>query len=155
MNSKKLISNGPKETEEIGKKLSNFILKLKEPGPCLIFLQGELGTGKTTLTRGFVEGFGFKEVVKSPTYTIVELYSSPSIEIHHFDFYQINHIKELSNIGIEEYLNKKDSISIIEWPEKFMGFLPSPDLHIILNHSTKKDEERMLKVFSKINLNLE
>ena len=96
MNSKKLISNGPKETEEMGEKLSNFILQLKEPGPCLIFLQGELGTGKTTLTRGFVKGFGFKEMVKSPTYTIVELYSSPSIEIHHFDFYQISHIKELS-----------------------------------------------------------
>ena len=74
MNSSTLISNGNLETEDIGKKISNSVLKKSDSYPVLIFLIGELGAGKTTLCKGFLKGLGHKDVVKSPCL----LYTSPS-----------------------------------------------------------------------------
>ncbi|GIT33364.1 MAG: hypothetical protein Ct9H300mP3_08950 [Gammaproteobacteria bacterium] len=88
----------------------------------LIFLIGELGAGKTTLCKGFLKGLGHKDVVKSPTYNLVETYEFSNLVVFHFDFYQISHQKELSNVGIQEYLDTNNSISIIEWPEKMASF---------------------------------
>ena len=154
MNSSTLISHGDLETKDIGKKISNFITKKNNSYPFLIFLIGELGAGKTTLCKGILRGLGHKGVVKSPTYNIVETYEISGFLIFHFDFYQISHPKELSNIGIQEYLDTNNGVSIIEWPEKMISFLPDPDIEIILNHSENNEEERTLEIKSKDSIDL-
>ena len=154
MNSSTLISHGDLETKDIGKKISNFITKKNNSYPFLIFLIGELGAGKTTLCKGILRGLGHKGVVKSPTYNIVETYKISGFLIFHFDFYQISYPKELSNIGIQEYLDTNNGVSIIEWPEKMISFLPDPDLEIILNHSENNEEERALEIKSKDSIDL-
>ena len=154
MNSSTLISHGDLETKDIGKKISNFITKKNNSYPFLIFLIGEMGAGKTTLCKGILRGLGHKGVVKSPTYNIVETYEISGFLIFHFDFYQISYPKELSNIGIQEYLDTNNGVSIIEWPEKMISFLPDPELEIILNHSENNEEERTLEIKSKDSINL-
>ena len=154
MNSSTLISHGDLETKDIGKKISNFITKKNNSYPFLIFLIGELGAGKTTLCKGILRGLGHKGVVKSPTYNIVETYEISGFLIFHFDFYQISYPKELSNIGIQEYLDTNNGVSIIEWPEKMISFLPDPDLEIILNHSENNEDERTLEIKSKDSIDL-
>ena len=154
MNSSTLISKGDLETENFGKKISNFLSKKTDSSPFLIFLIGDLGVGKTTLSKGILNGLGYKGVVKSPTYNLVETYELSDLLIFHFDFYQISYPKELSNIGIQEYLDTNNGVSIIEWPEKMISFLPDPDLEIILNHSENNEEERTLEIKSKDSIDL-
>ena len=114
---------------------------------------GELGAGKTTLCKGILRGLGHKGIVKSPTYNLVETYEISDCFIFHFDFYQISHPKELNNIGIQEYLDTNNGISIIEWPEKMISFLPNPDIEIKLNHSESNKDQRSLEIKSKYSIN--
>lgn len=93
----------------------------------LIFLQGELGAGKTTLVRGILHGLGYSGTVKSPTYTIVEPYEINHYRVYHFDLYRIHDPQELLEIGVSDYL-AEDALVLIEWPEKAMLCLPEPTL---------------------------
>ena len=106
-------------------------LALKLSFPCIIFLQGDLGAGKTTLIRGFLRGLGYTESVKSPTYTLVEEYDFGDNCIYHFDLYRISHPEELESIGMREYFHQ-NAIVFIEWPENGEGFLPGADLLLTL-----------------------
>lgn len=101
----------------------------------VIFLYGPLGAGKTTFTRGFLQGLGFHGKVKSPTYTIVEPYEVEGRQVFHFDFYRISHAQELSHIGLQEYF-VPSSICIVEWPEKGFPILPQPDLACYIDFAT-------------------
>ena len=91
----------------------------------VIFLQGELGAGKTTLTRGFLRALGYKGIVKSPTYTLLETFQLPDILLYHFDLYRLIRPEDIKEIGLSDYLTE-DAICLIEWPEKAEGFLPEP-----------------------------
>ena len=115
MNSSTLISHGDLETKDIGMKISNFITKKNNSYPFLIFLIGELGAGKTTLCKGILRGLGHKGVVKSPTYNIVETYEISDFSIFHFDFYQISHPKELSNIAFVWNKKTRNSCNFKNW----------------------------------------
>lgn len=96
-----------------------------------LFLSGELGVGKTTLTRGLLRGYGHKGAVKSPTYTLVEPYEEPRYSIYHFDLYRINTPEEVEFLGVLEYF-EETNLCVVEWAEKGVGFLPRPDLEIAL-----------------------
>ncbi len=98
----------------------------------IIHLTGDLGAGKTTLTRGIMRGFGFNGAVKSPTYTLVEPYEFVHCKIYHFDLYRLGDPEEVAFLGIDEYF-KEGNLCIIEWAEKGEGLIPTADLSINLS----------------------
>ena len=100
----------------------------------IIFLEGELGSGKTTVSRGILRGFGYRGIAASPTYTLLELYELMGHRVAHFDLYRIAAAKDLDGIGFRDYLDGQ-TICLIEWPENGAEFLPTPTLRIILEYA--------------------
>jgi len=90
----------------------------------VIYLQGELGAGKTTLTRGFLRFLGYGGVVRSPTYTLIQSYELMGREIHHLDLYRLQEPEELLELGVEDLLDGV-AILLIEWPERALNLLPA------------------------------
>ncbi|MES2771086.1 MAG: tRNA (adenosine(37)-N6)-threonylcarbamoyltransferase complex ATPase subunit type 1 TsaE [Pseudomonadota bacterium] len=111
--------------------LGGEMAALLKPG-MVVWFDGDLGAGKTTLVRAILRALGHKGAVKSPTYSLVEVYALSSINFHHFDFYRFNRPEEFEEAGLSEYF-RADAVCLLEWPEKALGYVPPADLRCVLH----------------------
>lgn len=117
------LSNSAIETENLARK---FASKLK--GNEVIAFYGDLGAGKTAFTRGVADFFGLKDEVSSPTFALVNEYSSEKAKIYHFDMYRINTLEDLESTGFFDYLGR--GIILVEWSENIKEYLPEDLIEI-------------------------
>jgi tRNA threonylcarbamoyladenosine biosynthesis protein TsaE len=117
--------------EEATVQIGNLLGQVMQTGG-VIYLEGDLGAGKTTLTRGLLMAFGHQGAVKSPTFTLVEPYEFANHRFYHFDLYRLGDPEELDYLGIRDYFGP-GNLCAIEWPERGQGYLPTPDLRVSLS----------------------
>lgn len=110
--------------------LGTRLATLLKPG-WVVYLRGDLGTGKTTLVRGLLRALGYGGRVKSPTYTLLESYDLSRFVLQHYDLYRMIDPREWLDAGFRDDCNAS-TLCIVEWPEKARGLLPRPDLEIHL-----------------------
>ncbi|TPR17745.1 tRNA (adenosine(37)-N6)-threonylcarbamoyltransferase complex ATPase subunit type 1 TsaE [Apilactobacillus timberlakei] len=135
--------NTPEETMSYGKKIANY-LKPKD----VILLDGDLGAGKTTFTKGLAEGLGIKRNIKSPTFTIIREYQDGRLPLYHMDAYRLDDGSG-DELGLEEYFNG-DGINVIEWSNFIENELPSDYLKIIFKRDDSKgDNYRTIDFYPK------
>ena len=118
------------ETAAFGAQLAAAI-PLNATAPVVLYLTGDLGSGKTTLTQGFIRGCGITDAVRSPTYALMEPYEASGFTLLHLDLYRLRDPGELEALGLRDWAVRR-TIWLIEWPEKGGNRLPSPDLHVSL-----------------------
>ena len=142
-----IVTSNENETMAAGRELAKEILGIQSDRSIIIFLEGELGAGKTTFTKGILKGLDYQELVKSPTYNLVEIHETKNHKVFHFDLYRISEPIELEEIGIDEYLKELGSVSIFEWPKNGEAVLPSPDFHVQISYKdTDQNSKRELSI---------
>lgn len=142
MKNYKFISQNESDTKNFAKKLAT---KLKPKD--VIVLTGELGSGKTKFTEGFLSYFGLENEISSPTFNIVNEYKKDDINIYHFDVYRLEDSSEFYEIGGEEYF--ENGICLIEWGELIEDALPKNYIHIIFEKDSLNENIRILNIKSK------
>ncbi|NMA85978.1 MAG: tRNA (adenosine(37)-N6)-threonylcarbamoyltransferase complex ATPase subunit type 1 TsaE [Tissierellia bacterium] len=137
----KIILDGLEDTREFGEKLGN-LLKSGD----IICLKGDLGAGKTTLTKSIGIGLGVEDYITSPTFTLINEYRG-KLDLYHFDVYRLEGITDLDDLGFEEYFYS-DGVCIIEWGDKIQDILPEETINISIEKGQELDE-RTIHLFGK------
>ncbi|WP_312516895.1 tRNA (adenosine(37)-N6)-threonylcarbamoyltransferase complex ATPase subunit type 1 TsaE [Anaerospora sp.] len=132
-----IVSTAPEQSFSFGRQLGQLL----QEGSVLCII-GDLGAGKTLLVQGIAQGLGLNEEITSPTFTVMNVYEG-TIPVYHFDLYRLESPEQLVDIGFDEYTNG-GGIAIIEWPDKFPGFMPDSYLRIELIKTG--DNDRLIKV---------
>lgn len=137
----KIISENEQTTKQIASKYAKSI-----KSPCVISLVGDLGAGKTTFAKGFAEGFGIKDTVTSPTFTIMNEYMGEKMPLYHFDMYRLSSTEEAVSCGFEEYFNLKTlkGVCLVEWASNTPELLPA--LHVEISFKKLGDEKREISI---------
>ena len=112
----------------------------------VIWLEGDLGAGKTTLVRAILKSAGETGAVKSPTYTLVEVHPISGLNFYHFDFYRFTAAEEYLDAGLDEYFDGA-GICLVEWPDKAAPYLAGADLRILLSAASDGDEAKRISRF--------
>ena len=133
----KLNSHSPEETQLLG----SYLGELAQRGDVFL-LVGDLGTGKTCLAQGIARGIGIKEYAFSPSFVIIREYHG-RFPLYHIDFYRLDHIEEIANLGLEEYLYG-NGVCLVEWAEKGLQVLPQNNLLITLNYVSASETQRII-----------
>jgi tRNA threonylcarbamoyladenosine biosynthesis protein TsaE len=131
-----IITRSPEETQKIGLKLGELAL----PGD-IFLLVGGLGVGKTCLTQGIAWGLGIKEYAASPSFVVIRELQG-RLPLYHIDFYRLDHLEEIAELGLDDYLYGK-GVCVLEWAEKGLSLLPEE--HLLIEMSYLSDTERSLK----------
>ena len=132
-----MITKSAAETRALGEKLAGRL----RPGDVLL-LEGDLGTGKSELTRGIAKGLGVAETVTSPSFTILNVYESGRCPLYHFDWYRLESSEELYELGMDEYLGG-DGIAVVEWPGRCPDAVPESAVRIRM--TAAGENERLIE----------
>jgi len=139
MNFPELNSHSPEQTQLLGTHLG----KLAQKGDTFL-LTGELGAGKTCLTQGIARGLAVKENILSPSFVIIREHLG-RLPLYHIDFYRLDHIGEIADLGLEEYLHS-DGVCVIEWAERGISVMPQDNLRVALNYVINSEMERVVRL---------
>ena len=134
-----MITHSPAETRALGERLASVL----QPGDVLL-LDGNLGAGKSELTRGIARGLGIGGVIASPSFTILNVYDEGRIPLYHFDWYRLGSEEELYEMGMDEYLGG-DGVAVVEWPGQCPGAVPQDHLRITLKVLGETEREIALR----------
>lgn len=137
MEETKIISNSTQETIDLGKKIGHSIIK-SNLETVILMLIGELGSGKTTFTKGLLIALGIQDSAESPTFIFLNVYQGET-PLYHFDLYRVSNVNEIDDIGILEFLEKK-GIIVIEWGEKLKDIV-KPDIKITIKKLGESQRE--------------
>ena len=137
----KLKSESPEDTIELGKKIGSIL----NSGD-IVCLQGDLGAGKTYLTKGIMKGLGVEREIVSPTYNLIKEYQG-RLPAYHIDLYRVSDEQQLHDVGFEDYIYS-EGVSVIEWPDKSGSLMPDSYLNIIIKG---QQQERTIKLIPQAN----
>jgi tRNA threonylcarbamoyladenosine biosynthesis protein TsaE len=124
-----LVTRSEEQTEALGARLARAVPALDTPA--IVYLQGDLGSGKTTFARGALRALGVTGTVRSPSYTLLERYETPQLVAIHLDLYRLRHPDELESLGLRD-VHRAGHLWLIEWPERGGERLPAADVSVAL-----------------------
>lgn len=135
----KLYTDSPDKTRLLGEKIASMI-----KDNLVICLEGDLGAGKTLFTQSLCKALQVKEVVTSPTFNLMNVYEGKK-RVYHFDLYRLEQPEDLEEIGFYEYTDVEDEVVIIEWPDRFLEYMPEDYLYLQITRGAN-DTERIITV---------
>ena len=142
----KIKTHSEKETFELGKRIANAA----KPGTVILFY-GDLGAGKTVMTKGIAAGLGITDMITSPTFTIMQEYDGGRMPLYHLDVYRIEDPDEMEEVGLDEYIYGK-GITVIEWAEQIEDILPKDAVKITIERGVTSPDEREICIEGDIEL---